>query len=331
MKECNVRQACRDDMPYIMGFIDMYWKKNHILARDKALFDWQYGQEDASDLNMMIGTDQGEVQGVLGFVPYGSTNEKDIALALWKANPATGFLGIKLLLYLLQKIPNRNLFCVGINPATTGDIYRHMKLKTGTMHQWYRLRALSNYKIAAIQSKSIPLYIGEQAELVQYQTFDELLSAFDYDQYVTKEQIPYKSKAYFEKRYYRHPSYQYLVYGIKHDEEVRATIVLRVQECNGARAIRFVDCIGDYSQIGLATAGLDLLLEQFDAEYIDIYEVGLSEKMLSGAGWLKVKDTNNIIPNYFSPFEQRVVDIHYCTSNPDIVLFRGDGDQDRPN
>ena len=329
MENYIIRFALDSDIPAIMDFIEKEWKQGHILSYDKNFLKWQYTSDK---LDYIVGLDcKNNIQGMLAFISYAYSDKRDIATSMWKAKIGTSFLGMKMLMYLMECQSYRVLFSPGINVKTSAHIYHRMGILTGTMRQWYRLRDLSNYRIAAIQSKSIPLHIGNQAELVQYQTFDELLSAFDYDQYVTKEQIPYKSKVYFEKRYYRHPSYQYLVYGIKHDEEVRAAIVLRVQECKGARAIRFVDCIGDYSQIGFATAGLDLLLEQFDAEYIDMYEVGLSETMLSKAGWLQVKETNNIIPNYFSPFEQRVVDIHYCTSNPDIVLFRGDGDQDRPN
>lgn len=329
MENYIVRFALDSDIPAIMDFIGTEWKQGHILSYDKNFFKWQYINDK---LDYVIGLDcKHKIQGMLAFISYSYSDKRDIATSMWKAKNGTSFLGMKMLMYIMKCQPHRVLFSPGINVKTSAHIYHRMGILTGTMRQWYRLRDLSNYKIADVKSKGIPLYSEEQAELVQYRTFDELLSAFDYDRYVTKEQIPYKSKAYFEKRYYRHPSYQYLVYGIRHNDGVRASVVLRIQECNGARAIRFVDCIGDYLQIGLATAGLDSLLEQFDAEYIDLYEAGLSEDMLSVAGWLKVKETNNIIPNYFSPFEQRVVDIHYCTSNPDIVLFRGDGDQDRPN
>lgn len=44
-----------------------------------------------------------------------------------------------------------------------------------------------------------------------------------------------------------------------------------------------------------------------------------------------MKDSGNIIPNYLSPYEKSNVDIHYCSSDPKVILFRGDGDQDRLN
>ena len=62
-----------------------------------------------------------------------------------------------------------------------------------------------------------------------------------------------------------------------------------------------------------------------------MYEKGVDSNILQKAGWIKLDETDNIIPNYFSPYEQINVDINYCTSDENIVLFRGDGDQDRPN
>lgn len=66
-------------------------------------------------------------------------------------------------------------------------------------------------------------------------------------------------------------------------------------------------------------------------EYIDMYETGIQQNMLLEAGWISVKESGNMIPNYFSPYLQRTVDIHYCKSDEKAILFRGDGDQDRPS
>ena len=136
---------------------------------------------------------------------------------------------------------------------------------------------------------------------------------------------------YIKRRYFLHPSYEYLIYGIKEDGETKTVIVLRIQEYDGSRAIRFVDCIGDYSLIGAVTAFVDKLMDDIDAEYIDMYETGVSKENLTDAGWTELVNTENVIPNYFSPYVQSNVDVNFCTTNEEIVLFRGDGDQDRPN
>ena len=62
-----------------------------------------------------------------------------------------------------------------------------------------------------------------------------------------------------------------------------------------------------------------------------MHEAGLDADRLYSAGWINVDETNNTIPNYFSPFRQENIDVYYCSSDKEAVLFRGDGDQDRPN
>ena len=39
-----------------------------------------------------------------------------------------------------------------------------------------------------------------------------------------------------------------------------------------------------------------------------------------------------IIPNYYEPFEQKNIDINFSTNiHEGFRMFKGDGDQDRPN
>ena len=47
----------------------------------------------------------------------------------------------------------------------------------------------------------------------------------------------------------------------------------------------------------------------------------------------KTDDDMNIIPDYFSPFEQKNIDIWVDSSNriDTCCFFKADGDQDRPN
>ena len=42
MGECKIRLAVYNDIPLIMRFIDEHWKKGHILAANRTLFEWQY-------------------------------------------------------------------------------------------------------------------------------------------------------------------------------------------------------------------------------------------------------------------------------------------------
>ncbi len=326
--EHEIRLATEQDIPQIMEFIDTHWRKGHILSRDRVLFEWQY--KEGSDVHMVLGFRENILCGVLGFVTYGTSEEKDLALALWKALEGEGFLGIQMLAYVMEQVPHRLLMCTGINRTTTAAIYERMGLRTGVMVQWYRLNRTEHYRIAKVVDESIPSVKTMHAEIRELASFAEFDTLFDYEDDAFKDAIPYKSREYIRHRYYDHPSYVYHVMGHICGEKVKTALVIRVQECNGSCAIRVVDVLGDSSTVACFTPFLDEYMQQNHAEYMDLYEVGLSEEMLKEAGWKQVAGSGNIIPNYFAPYAAENIDIYYCTADEKAVLFKGDGDQDRP-
>lgn len=282
-------------------------------------------------VNFVIGIDdQNKIQGILGSIPYSFKNDTDLALALWKANHEQNFVGIRLIAYLTKKVPHRNIVCTGINLETTSKIYERMGMKIGTMTQWYRLAPRNEYKIAIVVQKEIPYVKTSEYSLQFINEFTEIETSFAFLN--DRESIPYKSAEYVKKRYFEHPIYQYLIYGVRDkDSNISTLIVLRIQEYCDSKIFRFVDCIGNINVLNTITSELDHLMIENQVEYIDMYETGIKKNMLWDAGWISVKESGNMIPNYFSPYVQSIVDIHYCMSDENAILFRGDGDQDRPS
>ena len=329
----EIRFAKVTEIPLIMRFIDEYWKKNHILATNKELFEWQYVFDNK--VNYVIGIDNNnEILGVLGYILYSEKDVQDICLALWKAKEGTGFLGIKLLMYLTKEIPHRSIFCNGINLKTTEDIYKRAGFQIGELEQWYRLsNKITDYKIAKVVDKTIisteKNYDIILSKVTSIEEINEICDSSIFD----KESLPYKSALYFEMRYLNHPIYEYDVYAVSfNNEAAKALLVLRTQCCNDAKAIRIVDFVSrDKDLLYKCSNAIDKLIEDTDAEYADMYEFGLSGELLEKSGWSKVGNDSNIIPNYFSPFEQKNVQIFISTTDDNIVIFKGDGDQDRPN
>ena len=45
----------------------------------------------------------------------------------------------------------------------------------------------------------------------------------------------------------------------------------------------------------------------------------------------RTENDSNIIPNYFSPYEQRNIEIYVSGNINDGLFCKADGDQDRPN
>ena len=198
------------------------------------------------------------------------------------------------------------------------------------MTQWYRLGARKDYEIAVISDPDIPAaQEGIKAVLLDdWQRFED---SFDFVHY-TRDSKPYKEAWYIKKRYYDHPVYKYNVYGLfGREQKVTLAVVFRVIRIGDRNVIRLIDCIGDLTCMGSMSSLLDHVLAEYDAEYVDCYEVGIEDASMQQSGWKKTEGSGNIIPNYFAPFLRENIDIYYFSSDKDIVLFKGDGDQDRPN
>ena len=57
---------------------------------------------------------------------------------------------------------------------------------------------------------------------------------------------------------------------------------------------------------------------------------------MKSSGFKLINQNSNelIIPNYFNPYLQKNIQIYFFVDSKDIdkvILFKGDGDQDRPN
>lgn len=323
-----IRLATTSDTAAIMKFIDEHWKKGHILAVNEEMFRYEF--EAGEYLNIVIAVDEnGELEGMEGFIPYAHT-ARDSMLVIWKVlkteNP---MLGLEILQYIRENTDSRLVASPGINRRTRG-LYEYLGIQTGRMTQWYRLNKLPDYEIAVIKDASIP-EVRTGKPLKKFSTFEELEHVFRFEKYRASGKKPYKEAWYIEKRYFNHPVYSYDVYGVMTGEECATLLVFRMQKLHKARAYRFVDVIGDFDGVYDATSAIDAILSENGAEYTDFYEVGMDENAMERAGWKKVENSGNIIPNYFAPFVQENIDIFYCSSDADIHLFKADGDQDRPN
>ena len=325
-----IRGAEEKDIPSIMNFIDTNWKTGHILGNNREFFEYEFVR--GGKVNFVISEDDfGEINGIEGYIVY-SSEESCAFLVMWKTirgnNP---MLGIEILQYIMNNTNVHSVASLGINQNSIG-IYQYLGLSTGTMVQWHRLNPETDYVIASIQDYEVlPVLAKQTGRLCHFNNFSELSQNFSFEHYYASNPKLRKEAWYIEKRYFKHPIYQYHVYGIKTESETDSFIVFRIQEFNGHRVLRLVDVVGNYNRLYGVTEEIDLLMKQYDAEYVDCYEVGLPENEMERAGWKKVKGSGNIIPNYFSPFVQENIEIYYMSQDADMIFFKADGDQDRPN
>lgn len=323
-----IRFAKEKDIEGIMKFIDTYWRKGHILGNSRSFFEYEHLLPEG--VSFVISEDDNrEINAILGYIPYGNSN-RDLMTVMWKANhTAHSSLGLELFKYLKDNGAARIMASPGSNPKLKG-LYHYLGYQFGKMVQWYRLRPQNSYSIAKISDSDIPVG-SSNTTYVNLNSWKMLEEQFDFDNY-TRKIKPYKEAWYIRKRYFDHPIYDYDVYGVCGAiEKPQLLMVFRVINVNGINIVRLIDCIGDFSLLDSVSGLLDDILEKYQAEYVDCYETGLSDVSMKKSGWKKTEGSGNIIPNYFAPFTQKNIDIYYFSSDPDIVLFKGDGDQDRPN
>jgi hypothetical protein len=226
---------------------------------------------------------------------------------------------------------------LGINQKTIG-IYRYLGHATGSMNHHF----LPNKAVRSFQIGKITTDVACLERPFMRSSLIRLRSVFwtdipaDFFLGTASHVLPRKDIAYLERRYFKHPIYCYRVHGIYHDGQLATLLVARVVRVDAASALRVVDIIGDESLFPWVTHALYDILEKEGLEYLDLVSYGLDDGMLEQARLSKVDLTGDqiIIPNYFQPFTQKNIPIHFFVDGqitPNLRLFKADGDQDRPN
>ena len=151
---------------------------------------------------------------------------------------------------------------------------------------------------------------------------------------------PIKTIEYIKQRYLNHPFYEYYLYGICVNNLIDTVIVLRYCKVEDiGTALRIIDLIGDSGKLVYCQLAFAKLLEETKAEYIDFVTHGINEDVMNSAGFVRLDNslgaTNTIVPHYFEPFLKSNVVLRYAyktfAEGEQVVLCKGDGDQDRPN
>lgn len=331
-----IRQATITDRDDIIKFIEEEWSKTHIYVKDTDFFDYIFNSKD-ENINFIIAKEDEKIMAILGFVDYQINNEitdKDIFTVVWKSHKNT-MAGIKCFEYLLNR-KYRSISSCGINYKTK-SIYKLLGIETGKMNHWYLLNnsiSKEDFKIAKIENHSIQENINRSNKNTN--SINENISIIDiqnnnikFDNIATTNFR--KSYEYFINHYINNPYYKYDIYGIFKGNSVKSIMVTREVSYNDSKCLRIIDFIGDEKD--LTEVDFNYILQQNNYEYIDLYEVGLSEDILKNKEFLlRAEDDKNIIPNYFQPYQQKNIEIYYMTNTKEkFYMFKGDGDQDRPS
>ena len=326
----DIRQARYDEIDEIMQFIDTHWKKGHIMATNRMLFEYEYVVNGELNFYIAKNKETNLIIGIIGYLFASLNSEKlDIWGSIWKIRndvKTPPFLGFELLKRMVEHNNARNYIVVGSNPNTATPILKTLwSYKDNTMKHYYRLSERKEYKFSKIVKKIKPVKDETipQEYLKEINSFDELEKIFNFS--TIEDKVPFKDKWYYRHRFFEHPVYNYKIYS-----STDLFIITREQSVKDIKILRIVDLAGNLNKISNLFNFFEDLSKEY--EYIDFYNLGLEDASLKKAGFLNKNDTpENIIPNYFSPFVQENVNIHVAYKDNKCLFFKADSDQDRPN
>jgi hypothetical protein len=339
----TIRRCRTPDVPDVLAFLEAYWKPRHIFTLDRALFDWQYARPDRpGEYSIAIARHDadGAVIGMLGFLPTRRfdpelSTHNAIWLALWKVRDdiPTGALGLKLLNDVTENEPHTSIGVIGFQPPVAA-IYTALKFQVGELRHYVLANPdVSAFELASFErppSRPVP-ETDVIAEPVDETNFTERVAGLDLG--ARKTLAPRKTPDYFRARFLQHPIYRYLAFVLRRRDRPIGLLATRVASHGGRQALRLIDFIGpDEAVPALGRLAL-AQIRRIGAEYADLHNWGIEPSLFEAAGF-SVVDPNgpDIVPNHFEPFERRNAPIRFALkSTAPAVLFKGDGDQDRPN
>ncbi|MBQ5782243.1 MAG: hypothetical protein IIV99_02510 [Oscillospiraceae bacterium] len=307
----------------IVEFLNTHWGSNHPLVNNETLFSYYYVDGDMTNFYTL--EDDDGIAAVCGYIKCSQQPDSDIWISIWCAKKGKNGLGLALMGKMQELTGAKVISCNNIRKNTM-PFYTFLGYHPDGLNHYYRLRDLSQYKMAVVNSKNIPSCPAPSTQLVRFYSIDEVAQHFsNFD-----SSKPAKDLWYVDKRYFKYPHYEYNVYGIFKDGRCDSLAVFRVNESEEGFVLRVVDFIGRPQDIDGLCGHIDSLMEQYDCEYCDMYCFGVDG---SKAGFvLRTEEDTNIVPNYLNTLLQKNIDYYFFTSyTENFVMFKADGDQDRKN
>lgn len=329
----TIRQAVYRDIPRIMQFIDEHWKRGHIMGNDRTMFEFQHVRD--GEVFYIIAEDDVDntIYGSMGYIPMAEEDGACMSTVMICSlkNPENRMLGDEMSQFFRENMNCHNVISVGVEERYAKLIALMGKDDIGKLRHYYRLGRMRDFKIAQINHYDVLPIQKDGISLVVLNTAAEFREQVMLDEIA--QSYPRRSLGYIKHRYYEHPYYTYKIWGLRGNDGVRSVIVAREENVKAAKVLRVVDFFGHDGDLACAGKALDHVLAEGDYEYIDFYCYGIKETILQDAGFsLRGESDSNIIPNYFDPFVKENKEIYFYTWNSsNIHVYRGFGDQDRPN
>lgn len=320
-----LRLAHPDEAQRVVDFINANFDWKLPLVNREEYFSFYY--RSGEELQFALAEEEGRLLAVAGYIRAANAPGADVWVSVWVAQKGHNGVGLELMAALPRLTGAGVVACNNIRPKTMA-FYRFLGWHAGRVGHFYRLAGLPEYRLAKIADPTV-LPAGGDLTLEPVEG-PEALAALGMP---ASPHIPRKDVWYMGRRYFAFPHLTYSVYAAKAGGRLLAYLVCRVVDSGQGKALRIADFVGDTSLLPRLGAAIDGLLKQSGAEYAECYCAGVDPAVLAAAGFSERKEGDaNILPNYLQPPLFENTEYYYFTSDPArFVLFKADGDQDRPN
>jgi len=331
-----IKKLKKKEYSKLASYLDKYYRKGHILSKNRKLFDWMYYDKKSKKYNFLVAQIKNRIIATKGFQPLRRYDEKlsskEFFMSMWSSSVPTA--GIKLFNQLIKK---KNKFIGGIGSSKQSYTYqKYNNFFTGIMRHSYLLSSkIKKFQIAKVikikKSNKKNIYGSEYFKIdINFLKKNDL-------SYLFAGQIPKKSPTYIINRYLESPFYKYYAFGALINKKIVNIVVLRNCFYKKKIAVRIVDYIGCQKYFKYLDVLFKKILNKNNVEYIDLYSHGISFSEIKKSG-LIIKDSkdSNIIPNLFEPFKKinhKIIYGYLCDNKnrKKVKFFKGDSDMDRPN
>lgn len=331
----DIRLANRGDVGLIMDHYRRHWDSTHIFANDLHFILHEH--LDDGRFNFVIALDKGskDILAAIGFTDYGGYGEcKHVTSTMLSVSDQcqVPFLGIEMIRALKSLTKSISYSGVTTNPVTVAPyVKRFLKHKVDFFDHLYIVNDdILEYKILlGGPFNKLNREKAGQVSLIELFNFDEILMLKCLG--VKQKNIPYKSLAYLNRRYFSHPIFKYRFFACNHYlNELDALLIVRVESVFGRTAMRVIDFIGPLDMLNQISYCLRDLIKHEGHEYCDLFCSNAQIFLGNNHCFLDRKLSNVVVPHYFHPFCSENIDVLYETDEPDNIYFKGDGDGDRP-
>jgi hypothetical protein len=318
----QIQIAKKTDIQDIINFIKLkYKKKNHILTKNKKIFNFYFTKNEK--VNFVIYKYKSIIKGILGYIKndHWGTNcgKKDIWLGWWHVEKNVN--GLLLIKYLIDFFKPNLLVSYGVQNKKLRDyLFQNFSLDQYIINNiFFKINRL-NKKIlleSTVSKKELELIVSKKILNISA---------------IKNNYAPKKNYSYFKNKYQKNNLYNYFFMHFKICSIIKTVFICKIIS-NIKHKILFIKVLDIYGKIPSFNFKKLIIeyLRQNNIQHLDLQCHGIDKNNIFNFGFKK----NNIkIQNYFEPYKKihspHVVSIIVNKYKKNLSFFAGDGDNERP-